>query len=200
MPLQREHARDLLRGGRAGVARDEVQHQVVPGRRRARADQLLAQPGDHEHALRMDRHGRIRAPRTRARSRSAPWRPCRRTAPSRPAGRCPSRPSRARRRARACAAASRPGADSGPSVQPSGRSSTDGTITMSLASMVSIARCTLIGTPLASSSGPTASPTISTWNGAARRRGRQAHAARTRSSRRRCRPAWRPPHRAAPRG
>jgi len=35
---------------------------------------------------------------------------------------------------------------------------------MSLASIVSIERCTWIGTPLASSSKPTESPTISTWN------------------------------------
>ena len=37
---------------------------------------------------------------------------------------------------------------------------------MSLASMASIERCTWIGTPLASSSGPADSPTISMWNGA----------------------------------
>ena len=83
----------------------------------------------------MDRHRRVRGRERPARSRSAPWRPCRRTAPSRPAGRCPSRPSTAPRRARACAAASRPGADSGPSASLTPRSSTDGTITMSLASI-----------------------------------------------------------------
>ncbi len=60
------------------------------------------------------------------------------------------------------------------------RNSTDGTITMSLASIVSIERCTWIGTPLASSSGPADSPTISTWNGAraaveADQRGRVHH-------------------------
>ena len=38
----------------------------------------------------------------------------------------------------------------------------DGTITMSVDSMVSIERCTSIATPLASFIGATASPTIST--------------------------------------
>jgi hypothetical protein len=33
MPLQREHPRYFLRGGGTRVARDEVQHQIVPGRR-----------------------------------------------------------------------------------------------------------------------------------------------------------------------
>jgi hypothetical protein len=37
-------------------------------------------------------------------------------------------------------------------------------MTMSVVSMVSIERCTWIGTPLANSIGPTDSPTISMWN------------------------------------
>jgi hypothetical protein len=40
--LQRKEARDLLRGSRAGVTRDEVEHQVVPGHRCTRAHQLFA--------------------------------------------------------------------------------------------------------------------------------------------------------------
>ena len=39
-------------------------------------------------------------------------------------------------------------------------------MTMSVLSMSAMARCTGIGTPLASVSGPVASPTISTWKGA----------------------------------
>jgi hypothetical protein len=42
----------------------------------------------------------------------------------------------------------------------------EGTITMSVATISSIERCTGTGTPLAMSSAPVASPTISIWNGA----------------------------------
>lgn len=61
MPLQGEHAGDLLRGGRAGVARDEVEHEVVPAHRRPRAHQFFTRARDHEHAFRLNRHGRIGA-------------------------------------------------------------------------------------------------------------------------------------------
>ncbi len=42
----------------------------------------------------------------------------------------------------------------------------DGTTTIALVSTASTDRCTSIGTPLASSRGPGAAPTISTWKGA----------------------------------
>lgn len=57
MPLQRDQACRLLCIGRAAVAGDEVQHNVVPGRRRSRAHQFLLQAGDHEHAIGVDRNG-----------------------------------------------------------------------------------------------------------------------------------------------
>ena len=59
MPLQCEHTRDLLRRGRARVPSDEIEREVVPARRGARAHELFASPRDDEHALGMDRHVRI---------------------------------------------------------------------------------------------------------------------------------------------
>lgn len=53
-----------------------------------------------------------------------------------------------------------------PLRQPSEDSSTDGTITMSVASMVAMARCMSMGIPLANISGPVSIPTISARNGA----------------------------------
>ena len=66
VPLQRKEARYVLRGGRASVTRDEVEHQVVPGHRGARADQLLAQARDHEHPFGMNRNVRVAVANARA--------------------------------------------------------------------------------------------------------------------------------------
>ena len=59
MPLKRERPCDRLCCYRAGEARDEVENQVVPRHRGARADQFLTMPRNHKYALRMDRDRRI---------------------------------------------------------------------------------------------------------------------------------------------
>ncbi len=56
MPLQREEAGDILRHGSSRKAGDEIQHQIVPGHRRAGSDELLASSGNDQDAFRMDRH------------------------------------------------------------------------------------------------------------------------------------------------
>ena len=42
VPLQRERPRHCLCSGRARMARDQIQHEIVPRRRRARAHQFVA--------------------------------------------------------------------------------------------------------------------------------------------------------------
>ncbi len=59
MPLEREHPRDKLGGGRAGMAACQIEHQIVPGHGGARTDQFLAPAGDDQDALGVDRHLRI---------------------------------------------------------------------------------------------------------------------------------------------
>ena len=59
VPLKREHPRQFLSRGRSHVPRNQIEHEIVPGRRGPRAHELFAPAGDDEHAIGMNGNGRI---------------------------------------------------------------------------------------------------------------------------------------------
>ena len=59
MPLQCEELRHRLRGHRPDLAADQVEHEVVPARRRAGADEFAPRAGDDQRPLGVSADRRI---------------------------------------------------------------------------------------------------------------------------------------------